>query len=73
MRADLDLLPDGVSAEGRPQPFRGTAPELTQRVQEFAEVGVDEVVVSVASGDLDRQRQQLDAFANDVLSKLSGS
>jgi probable F420-dependent oxidoreductase len=72
VRADLDVLADGVSAEGRPHPFRGTAGELAQRVEQYAEVGVDEVVVSVASGDLDRQQQQLGAFADGVLSKLAG-
>lgn len=71
VRADLHLLAEPAAGDARPQPFRGTAEELLERLSEYAEVGVDEVVVSVPSGDLGRQRQQLEAFGERVVARFS--
>jgi alkanesulfonate monooxygenase SsuD/methylene tetrahydromethanopterin reductase-like flavin-dependent oxidoreductase (luciferase family) len=67
VRADLHLLGEPATGDVHPQPFRGTASELLERVAEYAEVGVDEMVVSVPSSDLVRQRQQLEGFAELVM------
>jgi probable F420-dependent oxidoreductase len=71
LRADLDLR-DGPPPEGgRPLPLTGTADQLVERLEAYREAGVAEVVVSVASGDLDRQQRQLDAFARQVLPRFT--
>jgi probable F420-dependent oxidoreductase len=69
VRADLQVLERPAGEGERPQPLRGTASELLARVEEYASAGVQEIVVSVPSADLDEQRRQLETFAEQVMSR----
>jgi probable F420-dependent oxidoreductase len=70
VRADLQLLDRPTDPGKRPQPLRGTAAELIDRVEAYAAAGVDELVVSVPSADLDEQRRQLVRFAEEVMPRV---
>ena len=71
LRADLHLLDSPAADDARGAGLRGDAAQLAERLERYAEVGVQEVVVSVPSGDVDHQRHQLEAFAERVMPRLN--
>ena len=69
VRLDLGLRPDGDPALAGAPPFHGTTAQLRAQVEAYRAVGVQEIVVSLSSGDVARQRATLETLANDVLPK----
>ena len=71
LRADLHLLDSPADEDGRGAGLRGDAAQLAERVERYGQLGVEELVLSVPSGDLDHQRRQLETFAERVIPRLS--
>ena len=67
LRADLHLLESAAADDGRGAGLRGDAGHVIERLERYAEIGVEELVVSVPSGELDHQRHQLETFAERVI------
>jgi alkanesulfonate monooxygenase SsuD/methylene tetrahydromethanopterin reductase-like flavin-dependent oxidoreductase (luciferase family) len=73
LRADLHLQDSPSADDARGAGLRGDADQVVERLGRYAEIGVEELVVSVPSGELDHQRHQLETFAERVMPRFRTS
>lgn len=70
VRLELDVTgPDDVVGRG---PMIGPPERLLESAEAYGRVGVEEMVLSVSTNDVDRIRRVMEAFATDVMPRARG-
>ena len=70
IRLELEVTgPDDTAGQG---PMIGTPERLLESVEAYRRVGVEEIVLSVSTADVDRIRRVVEAFATRVISRARG-
>ena len=70
VRTELDVTDS--KSDGADSPMIGTADQLRATIEQYEELGVSELVLSVSTDDVDRIQRTQDRFAERVLRHSSG-